>query len=250
MPKRCRHHKRVRWCDRAAFWRRLWVYSSLAATVSSRRRHSLGGISGSSWTSTTCRTWRKLHHRFFFPKPPGFPCQEQQAHQTDRHVGYQSLIAPDFEVVEAHLAFGILDLTFDVPAAKGHVQQHRHRVGVGVIADHHLLHPIPHRPAGPPVQPDELLQRPRRYLRRQGHRLHALALQIADLPADAGPQMPAAGCGADAIRELPQEPVQIPPYAPQLFHVHVLLLQNNTHPCLSKGVIDMNTAKHELFVAL
>ena len=61
---------------------------------------------------------------------------------------------------------------------------------------------MPRRRVVPLEQSEELRQRPRRYPGGIGHRLHALALQIEQLPGDINRGVPAVGAPAHASVKL------------------------------------------------
>jgi len=88
---------------------------------------------------------------------------------------------------------------------------HANGVLVGVIAHHYLLYAAAHRLVVPTVQPQKLLQRPRRNPSLQCDRLDAFSFQIAYLTAKIGAQVRLTGPCLDTVVKLLQKLVKVAP---------------------------------------
>src|SRR5947208_3163316 len=117
-----RRRVRLRWLVRAIALRRCVRCSSAAVRSTNwgdgRWSSHQYGINAAR---AVC-TWHSVNSGFSPPEVLAGAGQEQVADGAERQVPFQSHIAAAFVVVQAYLAFAVLETAFDPPAGEGHQQ--------------------------------------------------------------------------------------------------------------------------------
>ncbi len=129
-----------------------------------------------------------------------------------------------------HLAQGPAPLTLNAGGvttvvATTRLVDHTDRPRMGMIPSNMPLQPI-HQPLFIPLpQPQECLQRPRRYPGPQRDWLDALAMQLGHLSVHVDPQISPRITPPETIAELIQKPRQSPPHLANLIDIRADILQ-------------------------
>src|SRR5208283_4377588 len=115
------------WQRRAQAFRRCarWIIAAVRSNNRADTRRSIHHERISA--DTAVWTWQTVNSDFFPPQPLVGLCQEQVTDRTEDQMAFEPRITPPLVMVQADLAFVVLEAAFHAPAREGRQKDRSHR---------------------------------------------------------------------------------------------------------------------------